>query len=171
MENPPMIQDGPIVVLPKAETEWTDHAIPTPGKNAWKIRKGEMTGYLAVTGLVNCTALALHHPKSNTRAMVHFNYPAGPNEENFAEFFQELAETEIAPQEFTVSLCFNSAKPMNTYPKLIPILEKHFPQTHPYRLCSYSGGSIFLSPDGELSGGDDQEKKQRTGFGGSRVKS
>lgn len=96
-------------------------ALPDPGEIY--ICGQEVTAHIAVTGLINCTAIFLFDPTSRARAMIHFNPWTGPKVNDFRWCVNYLNEKYNAqPGTLRVAL-YNNTKASNGEP-LTPTMYK-----------------------------------------------
>lgn len=89
------------------------HSLPTPGDTSIVLVGAEDTGVLAVTGVLQCTAIFFYNPNNKKRLAAHFGGLSGsraPKTGDLKKFWEALLG-EQGGDRIEVTLCKNSNTP------------------------------------------------------------
>jgi len=130
--------------------------LPSPGKIY--VCGNHVEAHIAISGLVNCTAIFLYHAISGARAMIHYNPfgEIGPVEKDVKECLDYLSEKYTAPKmTLQVSLYNKIGVPESSFKtdKLKGVLESAFGSEHNNIIAphyKFDGGIALMDASGTV---------------------
>jgi hypothetical protein len=150
-----------------------DHALPNPGPTAILVVGSDDDGILAVTGVLQCTAIFFYNPNNRKRMAAHFGgwrNKRAPKTEDLREAWNTVLG-DSSGDRIQVTLCMNSSSPENSIEEARGQVEALNSQIK-IDVEDYPGNCFYMFGDGRLFGGGTpvQVNKPSFSFGGSRRK-